>query len=312
MMVAARVAFGRKNSSGVRNSVASAMPTAVKAPAAGVSAPASKFTTERAKPPVTGNPPEMAAPMFDGAERDQLLVGVDALAALGGERQGDRDRLHVADDRDQQRGDEDLRPERRIERRQGDPGQALRDLADDADAARGEPEAPDRQGRRDDGHGGADLREDVRGRARRAPRRRRRGLRPPRTQKRKASDARPIAAVCGLMSPRLGTIESTRSTKVSPSRWMPRTGASWPAAIWRPDAVMNPEMTGWLRKFARNPSRSSPMASSSSPETRASAMAAPRYSGVPWDASGLTAAAVMRLATATGPTASVREVPKTA
>ena len=113
MMVAARVAFGRKNSSGVRNIVASAMPTAVKAPAAGVSAPASKFTTERAKPPVTGNPPETAAPMFAGAERDQFLVGVDALAALGGERQGDRDRLHVAHDGDQQRGDEELRPERR-------------------------------------------------------------------------------------------------------------------------------------------------------------------------------------------------------
>jgi hypothetical protein len=54
MIVAASVAFGRKWRSGVRNSAASAMPTAVKAPAAGVSAPASKFTTDRAKPPVTG------------------------------------------------------------------------------------------------------------------------------------------------------------------------------------------------------------------------------------------------------------------
>ena len=64
-MVAARVAFGRKKSSGVRNSVTSAMPTAVNAPAAGVSAPASKFTTERARPPVTGKPPETAAPTFE-------------------------------------------------------------------------------------------------------------------------------------------------------------------------------------------------------------------------------------------------------
>ena len=76
--------------------------------------------------------------------------------------------------------------------------------------------------------------------------------------------------------------------------------------------MINPEMTGWLRKFARNPSRSSPITSSSSPDTTASAIAAPRYSGVPWDASGLMAAAVMRLTTATGPTASVREVPKIA
>ena len=163
MMVAARVAFGRKNSSGVRNSVASAMPTAVKAPAAGVSAPASKFTTEREKPPVTGNPPETAAPMLDSAERDQFLVGVDALAALGGERQGDRDGLHIAHDGDQQRRDEELRPERQVERRQGEAGQALGDRADDADAVLGEPEAPDRRGGHDDGHDRADLRQDVRG-----------------------------------------------------------------------------------------------------------------------------------------------------
>ena len=37
------------------------MPTAVYTPAAGLTAPASKFTTERAKPPVTGKPPVNAA-----------------------------------------------------------------------------------------------------------------------------------------------------------------------------------------------------------------------------------------------------------
>ena len=93
---------------------------------------------------------------------------------------------------------------------------------------------------------------------------------------------------------------------------MPRRGATWPAAIWTAAAVMKPEMTGWLRKFARNPSRSAPMAISMSPATMASAMAAPRYSGVPWAATCPAAAAVMRLATATGPTASAREVPKIA
>ena len=54
MIVAASTATGRLARSGVRKSVASAMPTAVKAPAAGVAAPASKLTTDRAKPPVTG------------------------------------------------------------------------------------------------------------------------------------------------------------------------------------------------------------------------------------------------------------------
>ena len=64
MMMAARVALGRKKNSGVRNIVASATPIAVYVPAAGVSAPASKFTAERVNPPVTGKPPEKAEPRF--------------------------------------------------------------------------------------------------------------------------------------------------------------------------------------------------------------------------------------------------------
>ena len=119
-----------------------------------------------------------------------------------------------------------------------------------------------------------------------SPERTSRGLRRLRDQKRNASAATPMAAVAGLMLPRSFSSEWTISTNVSPSARMPRTGPSWPAAIWRPEAVMNPETTGWLRKFARNPSRSSPMATSIRPETSASAMAAPRYSGVPWAASG--------------------------
>ena len=54
MIVAASVALGKKNKSGVSNRAARPIPIAVNAPAAGVSAPASKLTTERAKPPVTG------------------------------------------------------------------------------------------------------------------------------------------------------------------------------------------------------------------------------------------------------------------
>lgn len=65
MMVAAKVAFGRKYRSGVKNNVTKAITMAVNAPAAGVSAPASKFTIERENPPAIGNPPETAAPMFD-------------------------------------------------------------------------------------------------------------------------------------------------------------------------------------------------------------------------------------------------------
>ena len=54
MIVAASVALGRSWISGVSATAAMVRPSAVKAPAAGVAAPASKFTTDRAKPPVTG------------------------------------------------------------------------------------------------------------------------------------------------------------------------------------------------------------------------------------------------------------------
>ncbi len=60
MIVAARVALGRKYSSGVRNKAVRAMPTAAIILAAGVFAPASKLTTERENPPVTGKPPDSA------------------------------------------------------------------------------------------------------------------------------------------------------------------------------------------------------------------------------------------------------------
>ena len=75
-------------------------------------------------------------------------------------------------------------------------------------------------------------------------------------------------------------------------------------------AVMKPEITGWLRKFARKPSRATPMTMSIRPERSARTIAAPRYSGVPLAASSPTAEAVMSEATATGPTASVMDVPK--
>ena len=57
MTVAARTALGKNSNNGVKNKAVSAIMTAVMTPAKGVRAPASKFTTEREKPPVTGNPP---------------------------------------------------------------------------------------------------------------------------------------------------------------------------------------------------------------------------------------------------------------
>ncbi len=93
---------------------------------------------------------------------------------------------------------------------------------------------------------------------------------------------------------------------------MPSSGPNCPAAICTAAAVMNPETTGWLRKFARKPRRSSPMAIISRPVSSARATTAPRCSGVPWVATWAAAAPVIRHPTASGPTASAREVPKTA
>ena len=78
-------------------------------------------------------------------------------------------------------------------------------------------------------------------------------------------------------------------------------------------AVMKPAITGWDRKLARKPSRSTPSSSRITPDRKASVIAAAMYSG---DArlprSCPTAAAVISDTTATGPTASARLVPKIA
>ncbi len=76
-----------------------------------------------------------------------------------------------------------------------------------------------------------------------------------------------------------------------------------------PEALMKPEITGWLRKFARKPRRSTAMSSSTAPESSASSMAAPAYSALLGANNGPKAAAVISDTTATGPTARVRLVP---
>ena len=75
---------------------------------------------------------------------------------------------------------------------------------------------------------------------------------------------------------------------------------------------MKPETTGWLRKFARKPSRSRPMPSRNKPLSSASTLAAMTYSAVVLSPNPPSAAAVMRETTATGPTDNARLEPKTA
>ena len=75
---------------------------------------------------------------------------------------------------------------------------------------------------------------------------------------------------------------------------------------------MKPAITGWLRKFARNPSRNTPRNNRNAPDRNASVSAASAYPIVPVSAMLPIAAAVISDTTATGPTASAREVPKIA
>ena len=91
------------------------------------------------------HPPGEGRAEVGRAEADQLLVGVDALALLGGEGAGDRDRLHEADHRDQEGGQrEGCAASAGVERRQGQGRQAARHLAHEAHAPVGEAEAPRR------------------------------------------------------------------------------------------------------------------------------------------------------------------------
>ena len=122
----------------------------------------------------------------------------------------------------------------------------------------------------------------------------------------------PMASVMRLIWSRLAARDEVISTSVVPPPGTPRMCFSWLAAISRPEAVMKPEITGWDRRLARKPRRNRPMTMRMSPERKASAMAAPRYSAVPCAVSSPTAEAVISDTTATGPTASARLVPKMA
>ena len=94
-------------------------------------------------------------------------------------------------------------------------------------------------------------------------------------------------------------------------------GPSWLAMIRTPEAVMNPEITGWLMKFTSAPNRNSPIATSMAPEMSASSSAAASISGVESAVPSAPlmpamADAVINEMIATGPTASVLLVPNSA
>ena len=85
-----------------------------------------------------------------------------------------------------------------------------------------------------------------------------------------------MASVAAFVWPMVSTRPVTISVSVWPPAGTPSMYLSWLAAISSPDAVMKPEITGWLRKLATKPSRNRPMAISITPEISASSIAAAR------------------------------------
>lgn len=137
-------------------------------------------------------------------------------------------------------------------------------------------------------------------------------LPPRRMAYRKTSAPSPMASVRGLVCGRPCHSAAAIWGRVPPPAGMPSRWRSCPAAIRIPEAVIKPEMTGWLRKLATKPSRNRPATASIAPDSSASAMAAFCAVASPCAATGAMAEAVISDTTATGPTASTREVPKTA
>ena len=78
------------------------------------------------------------------------------------------------------------------------------------------------------------------------------------------------------------------------------------------DAVRKPDTTGWLRKLARKPSRSTPITTSMRPDSAASVSAACSRAASSAMPSPPTAAAVISDTTATGPTDSAWLLPNSA
>ena len=82
--------------------------------------------------------------------------------------------------------------------------------------------------------------------------------------------------------------------------------------MYRADAEMKPEITAWDRKFAIHPVRRRPSRNRKIPDRTASRAAAVDQA-MSWLAvASASAVAVIREMTATGPTASMRELPKQA
>ena len=248
------------------------MPTAVNTPAAGVCAPASKFTTERAKPPLTGKPPVIAA--------DRLLAP-RATSSWSGSMRWRRLAARVwPTDTDSTKpttlissaGTASARHSSRSHSGRVSGGRPWGTLPTTFRPCAGQSSAQARVADTAMAATGPALASASAVRARR-PRRSKLGLSPLRVQNKKPVAAAPTARVSPWVCGSCCTSAATSSTKLWPSALTPSKTLSWLAAINRPEAEIKPEITGWLKKLAKKPRRSTPISSSIAPDIKARVMA---------------------------------------
>ena len=138
------------------------------------------------------------------------------------------------------------------------------------------------------------------------------GFRPLRTQNRNSVAGMPIASVQGLIASIAAARPPSIAGQLSPPAVTPRMCRSWLVAIRMPLAVMKPLMTGCDNRLARKPIRRNPSTASIMPDKRGKRdrRFEIKLGALRSHRSG--ALAVISETTATGPTASVRLVPKIA
>ena len=144
--IAASTGCGRFRSSPDAKSTTTSVKSAAMRPESGVRAPALSLTSDCDIPPLTGNPRPRPASRLRGAEREQLLVGVEPIAVLLREHPADGGRFDRREDEARQRQRQQLIQRRaRLTMRQPQRRQPLGHVAQQRDAVRLEVQDPRRE-----------------------------------------------------------------------------------------------------------------------------------------------------------------------
>ena len=132
--MAASTGCGRFRSRPEANSTTTSVKTAATSPDSGVRAPALSLTSDCDMPPLTGNPRPSPATQIAGAERQELLVGIEPVAVLLREHPADGRRLDGAEDEAGERQRQEVVELVPADERQSERRQPLRNLPEQRDA----------------------------------------------------------------------------------------------------------------------------------------------------------------------------------